>query len=139
MKVGLLMVPLKLVIILLPALGIMCCKKLSKKIPELTFMDACLGTLGELSAFIIWGKLGWDRSRWVNFWFTLYFGFLYGSYCTWTVFNPPHPDADLYAIFFLCCGWVAFPLFLSQIFAGISDDDLEEQQEKKEILNISLI
>ena len=105
-------------------------------------MDACLGTLGELSSFVIWGKLGWERSRWINLWFTLYFGVLYGSYCTWTIFNPPIEGADTYALIFLCCGWAAFPLFISQIFVGITKEREEENEEYEENtypLNISLI
>ena len=133
------MVPLKLIIILLPALTIMCYKKMSCKIQELTMMDACLGTLGELSSFVVWSKLGWNRSRWINLWFTLYFGILYGSYCTWTIFNPPIPGADTYAIIFLCCGWVAFPLFISQIFVPNSRDMEEEEIVSNSSINISLI
>ena len=138
LQTGSLIVALKLFLLLPPALTIMYFSKLTNKIPELTVVDSFLGIVGELSSFIIWGKLGWDRSRWINLWFTLYFGFLYGSYCVWTVFNPPHKNADLYAIFFLCCGWFAFPLFISQIFIGSSSEGTETQ-ENRDNFNISLI
>ena len=136
LQTGSLIVALKLILLLPPALTIMYFSKLTNKIPELTVVDSFLGIVGELSSFIICGKLGWDRSRWINLWFTLYFGFLYG--CVWTVFNPPHKNADLYATFFWCCGWFAFPLFISQIFIGSSSDQTETQ-ENRDTFNISLI
>ena len=138
LKSGSLIIALKLTLILPPALTIMYFSKLTNKIPELTVVDSFLGIVGELSSFIIWGKLGWDRSRCINLWFTLYFGFLYGSYCVWIVFNPPHKNADLYAIFILCCGWLAFPLFISQIFI-CSSGEWQETQEHRDTFNISLI
>ena len=57
-----------------------------------------------------------SRSRWIQLGLNLYFCTLYGVYCVWTVFNPPSENVDTFAIVFLICGWVAFPLYISQIF-----------------------
>ena len=117
LKTGLLLlVPLKLMLVLPPALTLLCLRSFSEQIKELTVVDCFLGIVGELSAFTTWGKLKHDGCRWIHLGFTLYFGVLFGSYCLWIVFNPPSIHADLYAIVFLCCGWMAFPLFISQIF-----------------------
>ena len=113
---GLLLVPLKFILIVPPAVTILCVRQFYPKIQELSVIECFVGIIGELSAFTIWGKLKPDISRWIQFGLNLYFGILYGVYCVWTVFNPTSPNAELFAIIFLCCGWVAFPLFISQIF-----------------------
>ena len=138
LRTGLLLVPLKLIIILPPALTILCVRTFSKQIPELSVVDCFLGIVGELSSFTIWGKLNHEGSRWLHFGFTLYFGLLYGSYCLWTVFNPPSQHADIYAIVFLCCGWVAFPLFISQIFVRgtVTSVDTDNNEQPDPRINV---
>ena len=151
LRTGLLLVPLKLIIILPPAVTLLVAREFSQQIRELSVVDCFLGIVGELTAFTFWGKLKHEGRKWIHFGFTLYFGVFYGSYCLWTVFNPPSLHADLYAIVFLCCGWVAFPLFLGEIFflgtvTSVSQDngectDMEVNQEnsKKKDFKIFLI
>ena len=46
--------------------------------------------------------------------------------------------ADIYAIVFLCCGWVAFPLFISQIFVRrtVTSDNTDNSKQPDPRLNV---
>ena len=113
---GLLLVPLKLIFMVPPVVTILSVQRFYPEVLELSVTECFVGILGEMSAFTNWGKLNPECSRWFQFGLNLYFCILYGVYCVWTVFNPPSENADLFAICFLCCGWVSFPLYISQIF-----------------------
>ena len=116
MDIGLLLIPLKLIFMVPPAATILCVRRLYPEVLELSVTECFIGILGELSAFTNWGKLKPSRTRWIQFGLNLYFCTLFGVYCVWTVFNPPSQNADTYAIVFVCCGWISFPLYISQIF-----------------------
>ena len=130
---GLLLVPLKFIIIVPPVIGILFVQKCSSK-THLSVTECCVGIIGELSSFHSWSGLNTELRRSIQFGLNLYFGILYGIYCVWTVFNPPSLNADNFAIFFLCCGWVAFPFYISQIFFndsvnGVRQENLNFEEE----------
>ena len=135
---GFLLVPLKLIIMLPPAMTILCLRSYSPHIQDLSVIECFMGIIEELSTFAIWGKLRSEGSRWIQFGFTIYFGILYGGYCLWTIFNPLSPHAELYAVTFLCCGWVAFPLYIIQIFL-IDSKIISENRESSDIARDGMV
>ena len=135
LECGLLLIPLKLIIIVPPVISILCLQKFSSK-SHLSVTECFVGVVGELSAFHNWSGLNTEYRRCIQFGINLFYGILYGIYCLWTVFNPPSLHADHFAIIFLCCGWAAFPLYLSHIFFNDSVNnfsqenvDIEEDQD----------
>ena len=46
----------------------------------------------------------------------LNFCMIYGIYCVWTLFNPPTQNTENFAITFLLCGWISFPLYVNQVY-----------------------
>ena len=116
MDIGLLLIPLKLTFMVPPAMTILCVRHKYPEIIELSVVECFIAILGEVSGYTNWGKDNPSRSRWIQFGLNVYFCMLYGVYCVWTVFNPPTENADTFAIIFLICGWIAFPLYIRQIF-----------------------
>ena len=137
-----LLVPLQCIIILPPAITLLYLKYFSSLAHQLSVIDCFVGIMGEMSAFSIWGKLRHNESRWIQLGFQVYFGILNSGYCIWTVFNPPKVNADLYAIIFFCCGWTAFPLYLTQVFYldqdTCDDDDGKEMWTLEENITMSM-
>ena len=136
---GLLLVPLKLIIIVPPVIGILFVQKCSSQ-THLSVTECFVGIVGELSAFHSWSGLNTELRRSIQLGLNMFFGILYGTYCVWTVFNPPSLNADNFAILFLCCGWVAFPLYLSHIYFNDSVNSvfqgnvvIEEEQEQNHV------
>ena len=125
--IGIYVVPLKLTILLPPAATILIARRFSSDLHDLSVTDCFVGIIEELSTFAIWKNLQPKGRRRIRLGFMIYFGLLYGSYCLWTVFNPPSPHVDLYAIVFLCCGWMAFPLYVRNIFFIDSDKEIREE------------
>ena len=129
LDVGFYLIPLKLVIIVIPVIGVFlvqhCYETKKISVPE-----CFVGIIGELSAFYNWRAWGDDMSRKVQFMLNIYYSLLYGSYCIWIAWNSPNENAGTFAVVFLCSGWVSFPLFISQIFMkGMKDEDEEEIEE----------
>ena len=136
---GLLLVPLKLIIIVPPVIGILFVQKCSSQ-THLSVTECFVGIVGELSAFHSWSGLNTELRRSIQLGLNMFFGILYGTYCVWTVFNPPSLNADNFAILFLCCAWVAFPLYLSHIYFNDSvnsvfqgNEVIEEEQEQNHV------
>ena len=115
LKIGYLLIPAKLIIMVPPIVALLCVRKKFPDI-ELSVVQCFVGLLEEMSGYTTWGKKNPNQSRWIQFGLNLFFCVLYGVYCVWTVFNPPTNNADTFAVIFLSCGWVAFPLYISQIF-----------------------
>ena len=113
--IGLLLIPAKLIIMVPPIVTLLIVRKKFPDI-ELSVVQCFVGLLEEMSGYTTWGKKNPKQSRWIQFGLNLFFCVLYGAYCMWTVFNPPTKTADTFAVIFLICGWVAFPLYISQIF-----------------------
>ena len=76
--IGLLLIPLKLIIMVPPAVTILCVRRKYPDIIELSVVECFVGILSELSAFTNWGKVNPSRSRWIQFGLNLYFCMLYG-------------------------------------------------------------
>ena len=131
LDIGLLLIPLKLTFMVPPAMAILCVRQIFPGIIELSVVECFIGILGEVSGYTIWGKE--KRSRWIQFGLNIYFCILYGVYCVWTVFNPPTPHADTFAMIFLICGWIAFPLYVSKIFINnnISSNQQDETSDQE--------
>jgi len=113
---GLLLIPLKLIFMVPPAITILCVRQKYPGIIELSVVECFIGILGEVSGYTNWGRGNSSQSRWIQFGLNLYFCMIYGVYCVWTVFNPPTQNAENFAIAFLLCGWLSFPLYISQVF-----------------------
>ena len=128
------LIPLQLCIVFPPALTLISLRSSSSTIRKLSVFECVVGIMGEMSSFTIWGKLKLNGSRWIQLGFQVYFGVIYSGYCIWTVFNPSKVDADKYALAFFCCGWVAFPLYICQVFyldedEGGKIDRLEDSED----------
>ena len=64
--IGLLLIPLKLIFMVPPAVTILTVRRLYPDIIELSVIECFVGILGELSAFTNWGKVNPSRSRWIQ-------------------------------------------------------------------------
>ena len=95
---------------------ILCVKQNYLDRVRLTVVGCLIGILSEVSGYTDWGKENFSQSRWIQFGMNLYFCTIYGVYCVWTVFNPPTQNAENFAITFILCGWLSFPLYMSQVF-----------------------
>ena len=113
---GLLLIPLKLIFMVPPAITILCVRQKYPEIIGLSVVKCFIGILGEVSGYTDWGKGNPSQSRWIQFGLNLYFCMIYGIYCVWTVFNPPTHNAENFALTFLLCGWLSFPLYMTQVF-----------------------
>ena len=134
------LIPLQLTIVLPPALTIICLKSFSSTIKTLSVSECFLGIMGEMSSFTIWGKLKLHGSRWIQLGFMIYFGIIYSGFCLWTVFNPCKVNADKYALAFFCCGWMAFPLYISQVFYLDEDEcDIDDSFDDSEDIEDSYL
>ena len=112
----LLLIALKLTIVVLPTLTILCIRQKYPDMMQLSVVECLVGILSEVSGYSEWGNGNSSQSRWIQFGLNLYFCVIYGVYCVWTVFNPPTQNAENFAITFLLCGWLSFPLYMSQVF-----------------------
>ena len=127
------MIPLELTIIVPPALTILYIRQNHPDIVRLTVVECFIGILRELSGYTEGGKGNFSQSCWIQFGLNLYFCTIYGVCCVWTVFNPPTLNAENFAITFLLCGWLSFPLYMSQVFfintISSNHQEMTSQQE----------
>ena len=135
LDVGLYLIPLKLVIVVIPVIGVYWIQN-HYETEKISVPECFVGIIGELSAFYNWSTFGEDIKRRVQFMLNLYYSLLYASYCIWIAWNPTNENAGTFALVFLCSGWVAFPLFISQIFIGNINDEDEDDREEDVIQNI---
>ena len=135
LDVGLYLIPLKLVIVVIPVIGVYWIQN-HYETEKISVPECFVGIIGELSAFYNWSTFGEDIKRRVQFMLNLYYSLLYASYCIWIAWNPTNENAGTFALVFLCSGWVAFPLFISQIFIGNINDEDEDNREEDVIHNI---
>ena len=130
---GLLLIVLKLSIVVLPAMVILFVRQKYPDIIRLSVVECLVGILSEVSGYTEWGKGNYSQSCWIQFGLNLYFCVIYGVYCVWTVFNPPTLNAENFAITFLLCGWLSFPLYMSQVFfintISSNHQEMTSQQE----------
>ena len=129
LQTGFYLIPLKLVIIVIPVIGVFFIQN-HYETTRISVPECFVGIIAELSAFYNWSTFGEDISRKLQFMLNTYYGLLYTSYCLWTAWNRTNENAGTFALVFLCSGWAAFPLFISQIFIRNIEDDDEDGREE---------
>ena len=123
------LIHLQLVIFLPPIMTIIILKSFSPSIHTLSVYECVFGLMGEMSSFNVWGKLKQNDSRWIQLGFQVYYGIIYSAFCLWMVFNPSKGNADTYGLAFFCCGWVAFPLYISQVFY-LDEEEVDDAESR---------
>ena len=83
-----------------------------------------------MSSFSIWGKLKQVESRWIQLWFIIYFNLVYGTFCLFEAYYPSSVNTDWYAMAFIFCGWIAFTMYMKQVF--YLDKDADEKEDSKD-------
>ena len=127
---GLYLIPLKLIIMIVPVIFIFCAQRHYETSQRITVPECFVGIIGELSSFYNWSVWSENFKKRIQFVLNVYYNLIYGGYCIWTIWNPLNEQAGTFAVVCLCSGWVAFPLYVSQILMSKKNEDDQEVQEE---------
>ena len=61
---------------------------------------------------------------------------VYGTFCLYEAFYPSWVNSDWYAMAFFFCGWIAFPMYMTQVFYLDKDEDVDSTGTGETNLNI---
>ena len=134
-----LVIPLMLAIVLTPTICLIIFKSSSSITCKLSVTECVFGAMGEMSSFSTWGKLKQVESRWIQLWFIIYFNLIYGTSCLYEAFYPSKVNTDWYAMAFFFCGWIAFTLYMNQVFYLDKDEDEKEDSKDTGESNLNMV
>ena len=134
-----LVIPLMLALVLTPTICLIILRSSSSITCKLSVSECVFGAMGEMSSFSIWGKLKQVESRWIQLWFIIYFNLVYGAFCLYEAFYPSSDNTDWYAMAFIFCGWIAFTMYIRQVFYLDKDEDEKEDSKDTGETNLNMV
>ena len=67
--------------------------------------------------------------------FIIYFNLIYSPFCLFEAIYPSRGNTDWYAMAYFLCGWLAFSVYMKQIFYLDQEEDEKEENIPMEELN----
>ena len=102
-----------------PFLLIVFLKRHVLSIQDLSYYDILRAISDEGSSFAVWGNLNRQAARVPQLVVQVHYFLVFGSFCTWKAISPitdQSADLRIFAVSFLCMGFLSVALFLSDIF-----------------------